>query len=141
MYKRIFLLFSLLCFCLLHGCSSGVYVKLDSTSPDFGPILIGMKRSEAEMYLGMPLFSESAGDMRYRSIYEYETEPTGLDTVSTDVLDIVTLGLGNLIIGPVDRFKGGSHLISILYEIKDEHSSNDMVIDIYNRLKIKIASK
>lgn len=130
MYRKIFILYLLVNCCFVSGCSSGLYVKLQSTAPDTGPVLMGMKRIEAERYLGVPMFTEFAGEGKYRCIYEYETVPSGLDTLSTDILDVVTLGLGNLIVGPVDRFKKGRHLISIVYEMKDDSYLNDMVTDI-----------
>ena len=118
------------------GCSSGVYNKMDSSAPSFGPILVGMTRAEAEMHLGVPLLVTAENDGRYSTIYEYEIEKGAMDTIATDILDFLTAGIGVLIVSPVDRFNGSKHLLAIVYEMEDQYAKNDRVVAITERVKI-----
>lgn len=121
---------------MLQSCSSGLYGRLDSTSPNFGPVLIGMTRAEAEMRLGDPIYVSRLDDNRYRAIYKYEVKPKAFDQLCVDVLDFTTFGMGNLIVGPIDRFKGSSHLMSVVYEIKGDCQDNDVITDIKSKIRI-----
>ncbi len=125
----------MLILCLVIGCSSGIFTRMDSTAPLFGPILVGMTRSEAEMHLGNPLMITPAEEGQYRVLYEYEIERDVTDTIMTDILDAVTFGMGNLVVSPADRFRGCEHLIVIQYQMNDQHSRNDCVVGIKDRVK------
>ncbi|MFC1891145.1 tetratricopeptide repeat protein, partial [Thermodesulfobacteriota bacterium] len=57
------------------------------------------------------------------------------DAVKLTILDFVTLGMGTLIVTPIDRFKGTSHLMAVDYEREGIHSSDDKVVGIYYKLK------
>lgn len=125
--------------CLLFtACSTGVYVKMHSTAPEWGPVFIGMKRSEAERHLGTPMFISPLGENQYRGIYEYPSEPSAKETLSFDVMDFTTLGLGTLLISPVDRFKKSRHLIAVVYQMEDKIVNNDRVIDIKEKVKVSM---
>lgn len=122
---------------LAAGCSSGVFTRMDSSAPSFGPLIEGMTRSEAELHLGDPVMITVIEEGRYQGLYRYEKERAVTDTVMTDMLDILTLGMGNLIIKPTDRFKGCEHLIAILYQMEDQHSRNDRIVKITDRVVIE----
>ena len=109
---------------------------MDSSAPSFGPILVGMTRAEAEMHLGDPIMITPTDEGHYRGLYKYERDRPVTDTIMTDVLDFITFGMGNLVVSPVDRFKGCKHLIAINYEMNDQYSRNDRVIKIIDRVKI-----
>ena len=137
-YRFIFLGFCLGVCLVMLACSPGVYVKMDSTAPDRGPVFIGMKRHEAELHLGTPLFIARLNNDQYRGIYEYETMPSAMDTLSYDILDFTTLGLGTLLVSPLDRSKGSRHLLAVLYQMDDKFRDNDRVVDIKERIKVKL---
>ncbi len=123
---------------MIAACSPGVYVKLDSSAPERSPVFIGMKRHEAELHLGTPLYINRLNDEQYRGIYEYETIQSGLSELSYDIMDFTTLGLGDLIVSPLDRSKGSRHLVAVVYQMEDEYIKNDRVVDIKDRIKVEL---
>lgn len=137
-YRFISLVFCLGVCLVMTSCSPGMYVKIDSTAPERGPVFIGMKRHEAEMQLGEPIFIARLNEEQYRGIYEYEATPNALDTVGYDMLDFTTLGLGRLIVSPIDRAKGSRHLVAVVYRMEDEYVTNDRVVDIKEEIKVSL---
>lgn len=132
-----FILFLGTCF-LFTACSTGVFVKMHSTAPEWGPVFLGMKRGEAERHLGSPMFISRLSENEYSGIYEYPSEPSARDTLSFDIMDFTTFGLGSLIISPVDRVKKSRHLISVVYHMDDKNISDDRVIDIKEKVKVSM---
>jgi hypothetical protein len=122
----------------LNACSTGVFVKMHSTAPDWGPVFVGMKRSEAERHLGTPMFISRLNENQYSGIYEYPSVISPKETLSFDVMDFTTLGLGNLIVTPVDRFKRSKHLVAVIYQMDDKFIYNDRVIDIKEKIKVSM---
>ena len=122
--------------CLMTACSSGVYVQMDSTAPERGPVFIGMKRYEAERHLGSPLFITRLNKDQYTGIYEYEEGLTADDIVCLDLMDFTTMGLGNLIVTPLDRKKGMNHLMAVVYQMDDKDVCNDRVVGIKERVEV-----
>jgi hypothetical protein len=131
--QKMIRILSLLLIALLLGCSPGLYRRMDSSTPRFGPIYIGMTRAEAECHLGCPLTTMRIGHEQYQGIYEYELERKVTDTVVTDIMDFATSGLGILIVSPLDRFQGTRHLITVVYEMEDDNAKNDRVAAIYDQ--------
>ena len=131
--QKIIRLLSLLLIMLLLGCSPGLYRRIGSSTPRFGPIYIGMTRAEAERHLGCPLTTMRVGHEQYKGVYEYELERKVTDTVVTDIMDFATSGLGILIVSPLDRFQGTRHLITVVYNMKDDNANNDRVAAIYDQ--------
>ncbi|MBW2609898.1 MAG: hypothetical protein JRC68_06105 [Deltaproteobacteria bacterium] len=54
----------------LLGCSPGLFTRMGSTTPSFGPIFVGMTRAEAERYLGCPITIMHIDDGSYGGVYE-----------------------------------------------------------------------
>ena len=123
---------------MVTACSPGVYTKMDSSAPERTPVFIGMKRYEAEQHLGSPLFIARLNDEQYRGIYEYEAVPTAANTLCYDIMDIATVGLGDLIVSPLDRSKGTRHLVAVVYQMDDGYIKNDRVVDIKEQIKVKL---
>lgn len=136
-----YLLYFFLGVCLLlPACSPGVYVNMYSSAPPLTPILIGMKRHEVEIHLGKPLYISRLDEDLYRGIYEYNVKIRPLDTLCFDIMDFTTLGLGNLLVSPVDRFKSSTHLIAVTYQMEDKYIKNDRVVNIKEKIKIRRVS-
>ena len=132
-----FILFLGMCL-LLTACSTGVFVKMQSTAPEWGPVFLGMKRSEAERHLGTPMFISRLNENQYSGIYEYPSVINPKNTLSFDAMDFATLGLSTLIISPVDRFKRSKHLVAVIYQMDDKYIYNDRVIDIKEKIKVSM---
>jgi hypothetical protein len=112
---RIIPVFLILSICLLFtACSTGVFVKMHSTAPEWGPVFLGMKRGDAERHLGTPMYISRLSENEYKGLYEYPSEPDARETLSYDIMDFTTFGLGSLIISPVDRAKKSRHLIAVV---------------------------
>jgi len=126
-----------LCLMML-ACSPGLYVKMDSSAPEFGPVLIGMKRHEAELHLGTPIFITRLNEDKYKGIYEYQVSPSAKDILCFDMLNFTTLGLGNLIVSPIDRSEGRRHLMAVVYQMDHNDFNNDRVIGIKERIKVSL---
>ena len=118
----------------LLGCTPGLYTRMDSTAPTFGPLYMGMTRQDAERHLGTPIVKIPVDETHYKNIYEYEEERSVLYTASTDVADILTLGLTNMMISPIDRFNGKRHFIAVVFEIRDPYEENDRISRIMDKI-------
>ena len=120
----------------LFGCTPGLFTRMDSTAPSLGPIFIGTSREDAERHVGPPILTMPLDSGPYVNVYEYGIERSIADTISTDIMDYWTAGLGTLIISPMDRFERTRHLIAITYkrENRNKEQMNDRVIAITNRL-------
>lgn len=137
-YRFISLAFCMGVCLMMLACSPGAYVKIDSSAPERGPVFIGMKRHDAELHLGIPIFIARLNEDQYRGIYEYEATPNALDTFCYDIMDFTTLGLGELLVSPLDRSKGSRHLVAVVYQMEDEYVSNDRVVDIKEQIKVSL---
>ena len=118
----------------ISGCTPGLYTRMDSTAPTFGPLYMGMTRQDAERHLGTPIAKIPIDKTHYKNVYEYEEERSVLYTASTDVADIMSLGLTNLMISPIDRFNGKRHLIAVVFEIRDPYAENDRISRIMDKI-------
>ena len=135
-FRNIFIFVFLVTCMLLQACSSGVLAGLDSTSPERTPVFIGMMRHEAEKHLGVPMYVSRVDETRYSGMYEIEVAPGSVDKLCFDAMDITTLGLGKLIVSPMDRSKGRRHLVSVMYQMEDGSAGHDRVVDINSKVKL-----
>ena len=104
---------------LLGGCTPGTYTRKHSTAPAFGPIIVGMSLEEVEKYLGKPLTTVPIDEFSYTNLYGYEQEFGVTETRSLDFLNIITFGLGDYIVTPMDRYSGTRHLVAITYVVAE----------------------
>lgn len=114
--------------------TTGVYTKLGSSAPSFGPIYVGTTRAYAERYLGTPTVMMWLDENHYINVYEYERERSVRDTIMTDFLDVVTFGLGEYMISPSDRVNGTRHLMAVTFLRVNKHGEDDRVVSITDRL-------
>ena len=70
----------------------------------------------------------------YVNVYRYEREREAGDTIVTDLLDVVTFGLGVYMVSPIDRFNGTFHLMAVTYRIEDKNGTEDRIVGITDRL-------
>lgn len=146
MLKTVKLITSIFLSFILLGClplaahlvtptaSSGLYTKMDSSGPGFGPVYVGLTRDHAERYLGQPLFGMDLDENYYVNVYRYELERGARDIIATDLLDVVTFGLGVYMVSPTDRFNGTFHLMAVTYRVEDKHGTEDLIVGITERL-------
>jgi hypothetical protein len=109
----------------LSACSVGMAIS-GSQNPDLGAVKVGASRGEVELQLGSPVRSASLDDGARADIYEYEigNEPSAGRAVGHGVMDVLTLGLWEIVGTPIEGFQGEKHQATITYD------QNDRVVNI-----------
>jgi hypothetical protein len=102
---------------LIGGCSVGMAVS-GNHNPDLGAVRSGASRSEIEMHLGTPIKVASLGDGQEAATYQYEIgdEPSAGRAIGHGVMDVLTLGLWEVVGTPIEGFQGETHQITVTYE-------------------------
>jgi hypothetical protein len=115
----------------LSACSVGMALS-GNENPDLGAIKVGASRGEVEMHLGNPKNSTTLEDGRRVDTYEYEigNEPSAARAIGHGAMDVVTLGLWEVIGTPIEGVQGERYDAAITYD------RDDKVVD----LKTKKAS-
>ncbi len=100
----------------LAGCSVGMALS-GKKDPNLGAFRVGSTRGEAELQLGSPISSVTTPDGGRTDIYEYElgNEPSAGRAIGHGIMDVLTLGLWELVGTPIEGFTGSTHRISIVY--------------------------
>ena len=119
------------CFCgivvlgTLSACSVGMALS-GSENPDLGAIKVGASRGEVEMHLGSPESSLTLEDGQRTDIYAYEigNEPSAARAIGHGAMDVVTLGLWEVIGTPIEGVQGERYHATITYD------RDDKVVDI-----------
>lgn len=101
---------------LLSACSVGMAMS-DSNNPDLGTVKIGATRGEVEMQLGTPVRSTSLDGGKRTDVYAYEigNEPSAARAIGHGVMDVLTLGVWEVIGSPIEGFQGEKHQATITY--------------------------
>lgn len=110
---------------LLSACSVGMALS-GSENPDLGAIKVGASRGEVEMHLGSPKSSTTLADGRRTDVYEYEigNEPSAARAIGHGAMDVLTLGLWEVIGTPIEGVQGERYHATITY------GPGDKVVDI-----------
>jgi hypothetical protein len=110
---------------LLSACSVGMALS-GSENPDLGAIKVGASRGEVEMHLGSPKNSTTLADGRRTDVYEYEigNEPSAARAIGHGAMDVMTLGLWEVIGTPIEGVQGERYHAMITY------GPDDKVVDI-----------
>lgn len=109
----------------LQACSVGMAMS-GSDNPDLGAIRVGASRGEVEMHLGSPVRSATVAERRRTDIYEYEigNEPSAGRAAGHAAMDVLTLGVWELVGTPIEGVQGKRYQATITYD------ENDKVVDI-----------
>jgi hypothetical protein len=109
----------------LSACSVGMAMS-GKENPDLGAIRTGASRGEVELQLGPPIKSASLDDGVRTDVYAYEigNEPSAGRAIGHGVLDVLTLGIWEVVGTPIEGFQGESYHATITYD------RNDKVVDI-----------
>ncbi|MCM2286413.1 MAG: hypothetical protein NDI81_16640 [Desulfobacula sp.] len=112
--KNFMTIMSLLCLC---GCSVGMALS-GKKEPNIGAIKVGSTRGEVEMHLGSPATSTTLADGTRIDIYEYElgNEPSAGRAVGHGVMDVLTLGLWEVVGTPIEGVQGEKRQLNITYD-------------------------
>jgi hypothetical protein len=100
------------------GCS--VYMAANGEKePNLVNVHQGASRSEIDMALGQPKSMSTENDGRARAIYEYTVgnEPSTGRAVGHGVMDVLTLGLWEVVGTPIEAMNQGDKIkVNVLYD-------------------------
>ena len=113
-FLYIILLFS------ISGCSVGMAMS-GKEDPNFGAFRVGSTRGEVELQLGSPISSVTTPEGMRVDLYEYEigNKPSAGRAIGHGVMDILTLGLWEVVGTPIEGFQGDKKRVTITYDKKD----------------------
>ena len=104
----------------LTGCSIGMALS-GNEEPDLGAFGVGSTRGEVELHLGSPVSSASNPDGARTDVYEYElgNEPSAGRAIGHGIMDVMTLGIWEVIGTPIEGVQGEKRRITITYGTDD----------------------
>ncbi len=105
----------------LTACSVGMALSGEK-EPNLGAFNVGSTRGEAELQLGSPVSSVTNPNGTRTDIYEYElgNEPSAGRAVAHGVMDILTLGLWEVVGTPIEAIQVSKHRITLVYSQDDK---------------------
>ncbi len=123
--RKIFLALSLIAVTLAQtGCSVGMALS-GKKDPDLSVLKVGANRSEVELQLGAPIKVAGGENNSTVAVYEYEigNQPSAGRAVAHGAMDVLTLGLWEVIGTPVEASNGDKFNISITFDKDDKVAS------------------
>ncbi len=104
----------------LIGCSVGMAMS-GKKDPNLGAFRVGSTRGEVELQLGSPMSTTTTGEGRRVDLYEYEigNEPSAGRAIAHGVMDVLTLGIWEIIGTPIEGFQGTKHRLTVTYDQED----------------------
>jgi hypothetical protein len=104
----------------LSACSVGMALSGED-NPDLGAVRMGAQRGEVELHLGAPIKTVSLQDGRRADVYEYQigNEPSAGRAIGHGAMDVLTLGLWELVGTPIEGFQGETYQATITYDRDD----------------------
>lgn len=110
---------------VLSGCSVGMALS-GSQNPDLGAVRTGATRGEIELHLGTPVRSTLLDGGHRADVYHYEVgnEPSAGRAAGHAVMDVLTLGIWEIVGTPIEGVQGEKYTATIVYD------ANDRVVDL-----------
>jgi len=117
--------FFIILFLINTGCSVGMAMS-GKEAPNLGMVQVGASRGEIELTLGSPGKTVTLKDGNRMDVYEYEigNEPSPGRAAGHAVMDLLTLGLWEIVGTPVEAIQGDKRKLNITYD------KNDIVLSI-----------
>ncbi len=102
-------------------------------SPNLGMIQVGASRGEVELTLGSPIDTVTLSDGNRMDVYAYEigNAPSAGRAAGHAVMDLLTLGLWEIVGTPVEASTGNKKLLNIAYD------KDDRVLSINSAIRKK----
>jgi len=106
---------------LLSGCSVGMAMS-GKTTPDMGVVKQDTSRGEVELQLGAPVNSTTLDNGHVINTYEYEVgnDPSAGRAAGHAVMDILTLGIWEVVGTPIEGFQGDKRQVQVEYDKDDK---------------------
>ena len=125
MHKNQILVFlALIPFIVNLGCSVGMAMS-GKNNPNLGMIRKGASRDEVELTLGPPIKTVSIDAGRRLDVYSYQigNEASAGRATGHAVMDLLTLGLWEIVGTPIEANQGDEYELSITYDKDDRVES------------------
>ncbi|MBA3814694.1 MAG: hypothetical protein H0X26_09505 [Alphaproteobacteria bacterium] len=108
---------AILCTVFLSACSVGMALK-GQKEPDLSVIKKDVHRSDVELQLGMPIRTSTDANGQIKAIYEYEVgkEPSAGRAIAHGAMDVLTLGIWEVVGTPIEVLKGDTILLTVTYD-------------------------
>jgi hypothetical protein len=106
---------------ILSACSVGMALS-GNENPDLGAVRVGASRGEVEMHLGSPVNSVTLADGRRADTYAYEigNEPSAGRAIGHGAMDVLTLGLWEVVGTPIEGVQGERYNATVTYGPDDK---------------------
>ena len=106
---------------LLNACSVGMALNGEK-DPDLSVVKKGASRTEVEFQLGQPVETQAADPGKTKAKYQYSlgTEPSAGRAIAHGAMDVLTLGLWEVVGTPVEAINGNNYELWITYNDIDE---------------------
>jgi hypothetical protein len=105
----------------VQACSVGMALS-GSENPDLGAIRVGASRGEVELHLGSAVKTTPLPDGGRADVYQYEigNEPSAGRAVGHGVMDVLTLGIWEIVGTPIEAVQGETYSATITYDESDK---------------------
>jgi hypothetical protein len=105
----------------VQACSVGMAMS-GSENPDLGAIRVGASRGEVELHLGSPIKTTPLPGGGRADVYQYEigNEPSAGRAVGHGVMDVLTLGIWEVVGTPIEAVQGETYNATITYDDSDK---------------------
>ena len=113
----------------LAGCSVGMAMS-GKRDPNLGAIKVGSSRGEVDLHMGSTAIQTVTNtDGTRTDIYEYEigNEPSSARAIGHGIMDVLTLGLWEIIGTPIEGFQGDKHRLVVVYDENDRVRSLNQI--------------
>jgi hypothetical protein len=89
--------------------------------PNLGAFGVGSSRSQVEMQLGGPTTSTTLVDGTRMDLYSYEigNTPSPARAIGHGAMDVLTLGIWEVIGTPIEAWTGQTHSLAVIYDASD----------------------
>ena len=106
---------------ILSGCSVGMAMSGKAT-PDLGVLKQTASRGEVELQLGAPVATNTMENGHVLNVYEYEVgnDPSAGRALGHAAMDVLTLGIWEIVGTPIEGFQGDKRQVQIEYDTADK---------------------
>lgn len=104
----------------LSACAVGMAMS-GTEEPDLGAVRVGTTRGEVELHMGYPSRTTTLEGGGRLDVYEYEIgdEPSTGRAIGHGIMDILTLGIWEIVGTPIEGFRGDKHYLTVTYDSDD----------------------
>lgn len=100
----------------ISGCSVGMAMS-GKKDPNLGMVRVGSTRGEVELTLGSPVKAVTLNEGNRMDVYQYEigNEPSSGRAIGHGLMDVLTLGLWEVVGTPIEAVQGEKYELTIIY--------------------------